>query len=277
MTLTADQREVISVACKQLFYGFESRASTEHTREDNVLVFKDLAKIIENVQKALEHRRKHRENNATFSESDVATIFTTWAHDSFANQLRPDQKTKLERQKSSIFSAWVRNTFGSKALLRASLQNGFNITPSGAPENARNFQSKEARATQCLEEVLSWLAKFADDYSDRKSKPSSIQARQRSGTKKGESGLTNEQQQARDRRNRAQQNVHWASKLKREVDAYWNRDYRSWQHPRHEKQMKQHERRALADLRSGRLHQELREAKDAHGGPVQADPFRMSS
>ena len=198
-------------------------------------------------------------------------------HDFWRTELRPDQKTKLERQKSSIFSAWVRNTFGSKAFLCAVRQNGFNIMPSGAPENARNFQSNEARATQCLEEVLSWLAKFADDYSDHKNKLSTIQARLRSSTKKGESGLTKEQQQARDRRNRAQENVQWAKNLKGEVEAHWKRDFRYWKHPRNEKQMKQHERRALADLRSGRLHQELQEAKDAHGGPVHADPFRMPS
>ena len=224
MTLTAGRREVIAMACKELLFGFASRGATEHAEISEVLVLKDLAKVIANIQKALEHRRTFCADNEMLSQDDVAKIFTRWMHDFIATELRSDQQAKKESQKTSIFSAWVRNTFGSKAFLCAILQNGFNIMPSGAPEHAPKFASEAARATHCLGEVLLWLAKFADDYTEHRNKQSSIEARKRSGTTFGESGLTREQRQARNRRDCAKRNLLWAKELQREVDAYWNRD-----------------------------------------------------
>ena len=66
----------------------------------------------------------------------VAKLFTTWTHDWLKNNLRPHQQSKTWSQKSSIFGALVRNTFGSKAFLLAMFQCGLNIMPSGAPEHA---------------------------------------------------------------------------------------------------------------------------------------------
>ena len=42
------------------------------------------------------------------------------------------------------------------------LQFGPNMMPSGASEHANRFASPEKRAMQCLQELLEWLARFAD-------------------------------------------------------------------------------------------------------------------
>ena len=49
-----------------------------------------------------------------------------------------------------------------------------------------------------------------------------------------------------------------------------------WSNPHSEWYVNSDERRALANLKSGRLQQELEEARAQHGGAVQAEPFRMS-
>lgn len=179
------------------------------------------------------------------------------------------------KQKTSIFAAWVRSTFGSKAFLMAMFQTGLNMMPSGAPEHARNFPTEAARATKCLQELLTWLALFANTVAQHKCSSSSQQARQMSGAKRGESGLTADQRDKRNRRDNARRNLQTAQRIQAEVDAYWNNDHTVFHNPRSWKWLKPWEKKALEDLHAGRLHQELEAAKVLHGGEVQAKPFRM--
>ena len=82
-----------------------------------------------------------------------------------ATELTEWQKKLPKRKKSSIYTAWVRNTFGSRAFLHAVLELGVNIMPNGAPEHAHRFRTEESRARHCLEELIMWLARFADAVS----------------------------------------------------------------------------------------------------------------
>ena len=163
----------------------------------------------------------------------------------------PEQQWYIRRRQTSIFGKWVRDTFGSKAFLMAMLQTGLNMMPSGAPEQAQNFFSEADRATKCLEELVAWLALFANLVAHHQSKKSTQEAQQRSGTKRGVSGLTADQREKRARRDRAQRDLAVAKKIQAEVNAYWNYDYSTFRRPRCENMMKPWERDFLYDLKSG--------------------------
>ena len=205
----------------------------------------------------------------------VAKLYTGWMHEWLAKNLCQDQQDRKMSQKTSIFGAWVRNTFGSKAFLMATLQTGLNMMPSGAPEHAHMFPSKAARATTCLQELVSWLSVFADTVTHHKTSTSFKQARQYSGTKRKESGLTPDQRDARSARDKALRNLQTARSIKAEVDAHWNADYRRFHNPRSWQQLQWWEQKTLEDFQAGRLRQRLDAAKARHGGRVQAEPFRM--
>ncbi len=63
---------------------------------------------------AMQYRAPHHKDNHISTEDEVATTLTGWKHVWLAKELRPDQKNSC-----SIFNAWVRTTFGSKAFLCA--------------------------------------------------------------------------------------------------------------------------------------------------------------
>ena len=191
------------------------------------------------------------------------------------DNLRPDQQVKLRRERTSIFAAWIRKAFGSKAFLMAMLQSGLNITPSGGSEHAHQFPTETARATKCLQELTEWLARFADTVVQHRNSESTQQARKRSGTKHSQSGLTAEQEAQRARRDLATQRIRQAQKIEAELKAYEERDYRRFRNPRSWHGLKRWERQAVHDLHNGTLQRECDAARTAHGGRVQAEPVRM--
>ena len=178
-------------------------------------------------------------------------------------------------QKTSIFGAWVRQTFGSKALLMAILQSGPNLMPSGAPEHARDFSGPEERALRCLEELVAWLARFADALVEHRNKDPTQEARRRSGVQRGQSGLTQEEHEQRTRRDKAQLRLREAWQVQTKLNAYKNYDYSRFSSPRSWKWLHRWERQAVTALQNGALQQELEAARAAHGGRVQAPPFRL--
>ena len=147
----------------------------------------------------------------------------------------------------------------------ALLQCGPNLMPSGAPEHARDFPDRQTRAVKCLEELLEWLSSFADAFTDHRSKDEMQEASQRSGTQRGQSGLTPEQHERRAWRNKMLRRLQDAQRIQAAV----RRNPRSWY------ELELWEKDALDALESGKLQQDFEAAKKAHGGRVQAPPFRM--
>ena len=196
-------------------------------------------------------------------------------HDWLEEHPTPEQVKETASQKTSIFGVWVRKTFGSKAFLCATFQCGLTLMPSGAPEHACHFTSHESRAIQCMQEVMNWLAAFADALIAHRASAAYKKAQQRSGTKRGESGLTGEQRDVRQRRDQARRRLQRANNLQAEVDAYWKCDYRRFRYPRSWKWLQSWEQRELKLLQDGVLQREYEGARAAHGGAVAAEPFRM--
>ena len=252
------QRKVIENTCENMLYGFSPRGSAEHGASDRDCTSKDLQKLSTNT-------------------SEVVATYTGWMHEWLAKELRPEQQNKLPKQKSSIFAVWVRNTFGSKAFFMAMLQFGPNLMPSGAPEHAHRFARPEDRAMKCLQELVSWLYRFANALSDHREIKATQDARQRSGKLRNTSGLTQQERDQRSRRDTARQRLQQAEKLQAEVDAFKHQDYRKFTNPRPWSWLKRWEQQELAALQNGELCQEFEAAQSAHGGRVQAPVFRINA
>ena len=204
-----------------------------------------------------------------FFRREVRDLINHLRHHWISTQLTPEQKGLAMRKKSSIYNAWVRNSFGSRAFFLAVLELGLNMMPSGAPEHAHRFSSEDSRARHCLHELVFWLARLADAVSAHQDIADTGDVRRKSGTERGKSGLTTEEQAARARRNRARSRLRQALMLKDDMKARRRGRPQSW------KQVTPQEQHLLNDLESGSLHRELRAARIDHGGRVQAPPFRM--
>ena len=200
-SLQQGQLKVIRDICDHLLYGYSRSGATEHGDSECIRTNKDIAMLISNMSKALDYRASLHPVDKILSEEEVGKTYVEWMHEWIRTELRQDQKGKKHNSKTSIFAAYVRNTFGSKAFLMAMLQYGPNLMPSGAAKHACDFPDKQTRAVKCLEELLEWLSSFADAFTDHRSKEEMQEARQRSGTQRGQSGLTPEQHQRRAWRN----------------------------------------------------------------------------
>ena len=154
----------------------------------------------------------------------------------------------------------------------ALLQFGPNLMPSGAAKHAADFPDQQTRAVKCLSELLTWLARFSDAVFEHRNKEETKKARQRSGSQFGQSGLTPDQHDQRSWRDRE---VRRLQEAQAELQAYKNYDYSHFKWPRCWSQLQPWEQEALADLESGELQQDVEAAKTAHGGRVQAPPFRL--
>ena len=176
----------------------------------------------------MEYRALKHTDDHILTEDEVVATYRGWMHAWLAKELRPEQKSKTKSHKSSIFGAWVRTTFGSKAFLCAMLQFGPTLMPRGSAKHASRFESQEKRAMQCLEELLKWLSQFADALMKHHENKATQVARQRSGTQRHTTGLTQQEREQRSRRDTARQRLQQAEKLLAEVDAFRYKDYRKF-------------------------------------------------
>ena len=108
----------------------------------------------------------------------MSQVYTQWMHKWIDTQLRPDQQDKKWNQKTSIFNAYVKKTFGGKAFIIAVLQCGSSLMPSGAAEHAQKFRDDTARTIACLEELVDWLDRFGAAYVGHKKDPATQKARE---------------------------------------------------------------------------------------------------
>ena len=275
--LSQPQRQVIASLCEQLLFGFRAEHSTADERQERepMTAAKNLTWLINNMQVILERRAFYFPEGKQLAEAEVAKVYTDWMHEWLRTKLTPEQEVKPTRQKTSIFNAYVKKTFGGKAFIVAVLQCGSTLMPSGAAEHAEKFPDNKTRTIACLEELVDWLDRFGAAYVNHKTDPASQKARQYSGSVCGQSGLTAEQEQHRLRRQTAQKRFQQAIKVQRELRAYKHWDDSEFPRPRSWRQLDTWEQELINALNQGDLHRESNEAKLAHGGAVAAPPFRM--
>ena len=225
--------------------------------------------LITNMTSILKIRAEFHHEDHFLSEPELRDLINILRYQWMRTELTERQKKLPMRKRSSFHNAWVHNTFGSRAFFVAVLELGFNMMPSGAPEHAHRFSNEEVRARHCLEELILWLARLADAVSAHQDIADAGEVRRKSGSVRGQSGLTLEEQAARSRRDRAKSRLRQALVLQ---DAFKSRGrgrLQSWMH------LSSHEQHLLNELESGNLHRQLKATEIDHGGRVQAPPFRM--
>ena len=147
--------------------------------------------------------------------------------------------------------------------------------PSGAAEHARPHKNKVAHAAHCFEELLQSIACFGDPAHEHSDDQETREARHRSGLQRGESGLTSEDKRIRDQRDEVHRRLRQAKALKRELTAYKNWDLSGFKWPQSWYQMAAWEQAELQALENGDLQRACHAAAAAHGGKVEAAPFRI--
>ena len=113
--------KVIRDICDHLLYGYRRSVATEHGDSECIRTNKDIAMLISNMSKALDYRASLHPVDKILSEEAVGKTYVEWMHEWIRTELRKDEKGKKHCSKTSIFAAYVRNTFDSKAFLMAML------------------------------------------------------------------------------------------------------------------------------------------------------------
>ena len=201
---------------------------------------------------------------------------------------RPDRGRSvwrhLSRQKSSIFNAFVKRTYASKHFVQAVFECGFSWFP-----DAHLISASEHDATeQIMSAFCAWLLQLVDAVERHKNRPETRKAQLNSG-------LEEEEREARDARSAAKRDVVIARALRREVAdrASWDthgvyeqrmeqtgaEHLHWWRHrhrPRRLEELTVRERTLVKRLRAGELEETLQCAQERHGGAVAVKAFRMT-
>ena len=257
------QREVITIICDQLLYGMSGHQRVDRSTSDQARL------LITNLTSILKIRADFHREDHFLSEPKLRDPINHLRYNWMATKLTEAQKKLPMKKKSSIYSAWVRNTSGSRAFFHAVLELGVNMMPSGAPGHAHRFRNEESRARHCLQELIMWLVRLADAVTSHQELVEDLQIRRKSGSVRWQSGLTQEEHTARSRRDRAKSRLRQALVLQEALE----RNRREWW--QNYRRLSSHEQHLLNDLERGNLQRELDAAQIDYGGCVQAPPFRM--
>jgi hypothetical protein len=269
LRLSQVQREIITENCDNLLRGFTKSRAAEHD------VSKNLRSMITSMTKIINMRAIFYDEDQVLSEEELRGLVNHLRHEWIRTQLTSKQENLPMNKKTSIYNAWAHKTFGSKAFFMAVLDLGSNMMPSDASEHAHRFSSEESRALHCLDDLVIWLARFADAVTAHQDIADAADVRRKSGTVRGKSGLTAEEQTARDRRSRATSRLRQAWMLREEMEAHRRSCVFRLQRPRSWEELATCEQHLLRDFQNGRLHRECAAARQNHGGRVQAPPFRV--
>ena len=269
LRLSQVQREIITELCDNFLYGFSKTREADHDAA------RKLRTLISSMSKIMKKRAECYDENKVLSEKELRGLVNRLRNRWIQAELTPVQQKMRRRQKTSIHTAWVYKTFGSKAFFMAVLQMGANMMPSGASEHAHRYASEDCRAKSCLDDLVIWLARFADAVQAHQDFADATEVRRKSGTVRGQSGLTEEEQAARDRRNIASWRLRRAFALREELQYHSRQCFFQSRRPRSWMELTSCEQHLLRSLDNGMLHQEWATARDKHGGRVQAPPFRM--
>ena len=119
-------------------------------------------------------------------------------------------------QKTSIFNAWLKNEYGHKHIASAMLQTGISWAPEpellgdpGASERALQI----SRIKQITQDFVNWIKRVLEAIEIHRKKPSTMDARRRSGSKYGENGLTEWEKQLRWEQQEARSDLYYANGL----------------------------------------------------------------
>ena len=140
-------------------------------------------------------------DEAPITDSDVrAKMYRTWMNEWFTNSdnrnkhpLTAEQAARPRSNKTSIFHAHVKNEYGGKHFVMAVWQLGITWAPSQKLLHTNYGGALEHVAKH----FASWVRRVAQAVRQHKEKPSTEEARERSGSAWGQHGLSEEQEASR--------------------------------------------------------------------------------
>ena len=280
LNLSDADRDVLRNAADAFFWTFPKRTGAgEHGAERLARRMKTEGEIVASWTELFERRRAEQPDDTQAADVDqVGDIWSDWCHDWINSELFPYQQAKPFREKSSFFNAWVKKTYGSKHILLALLETGLTWAP--PPDMVEgDFDSASKHVAK---NFVIWLQQLTQAVKKHKENPHTVAARARSGDTYKQSGLTDAQMQVRQARNRARDNLSWAQRLERRLIASKGGGKGTSGATEHDvnplpwDSMSRNDRWWLTDLWNGNFQSELDRAQEAHGGTVQAKPFRLA-
>ena len=249
------------------------RGATEHETPREEKPIKDIMRSLDVIMR----RRRLVEPHDWQPIQDpnvIAGMMNAWRREWLRQELTPEQKQKEEREQNSIFNAYLNRRHGGKQFVSAIWQTGASwMPPLGASEHGL-----ESNTLHVMARFGAWLDAFLNSLREHASNPATRSAHARSGHARGQSGLSAEESAARSWRAEAQSNYKWAVYIaeqlgdRRPQARGWAAAHyrtRAW------RDLNWGERWWVQQLRSGALMRELQAARAAHGGRVEAPPFRM--
>ena len=143
-----------------------------------------------------------RRHTADYRQGCASRIWNEWCKDWVRANLTKGQRGKRRSQQTIIFAAYFKQIYGHKYVVFGILQTGITSASRGSVKDV-------------AESFVAWVRTLVSAIAHANDQPEYREAQQRSGTARGQHGLTANQLEARDVRNAIQGDLNWALHLKR--------------------------------------------------------------
>ena len=193
----------------------------------------------------MEKRRLVEPNDrCAIQEPDtLKDMHNKWMHEWLEKNLTSEQRCKKQREKTSIFAAYLNREFGGKRFVMALWQTGIQWAPT--PEMIRDDYN--GALEHVAKNFAKWTQRVAGAITRHKSATDTIEARRKSGQSYGKHGLSNEEERTRDERDKARRDYYSTLDLQKQLkDSKRKMNDKEWWW--------------LRELRSGRLRKEMQRA-----------------
>ena len=226
--------------------------------------------IEESLLELLTRRRKEEadDTKAITVSTKVQNIWNSWCKDFIHNQLSEQQRQYKYSQQSSIFNAHIKKRYGNKCFVMALLQTGL----SWVPASKKSAKMSSTGTDDCEKSLtlgfMNWMQRLLHSIEVHKQTDEYKVARRKSGNEYRQSGLTSKERACRDFKSNVVREYRFAKSL---YKRYTDGNETTWY------SFSRHERHLLTEYMDGWLDRKVDLAKQAHGGPVRARAFVMSS
>ena len=170
---------------------------------------------------------QHDDFKAITKANDLKWIHNHWCRAWMNRNLTEVQWEKTESQRTSIFSAWLRNNYGSKSFVMAILETGLSwATRSGAAEHTGSSSNANSVVNGCVEadqriaKFIDWLLKVVKAIDKHKHDATLEDHRRRSGYGLHKHGLNLHELHLRQQRDAARSAYEYGADLNRAIEMY---------------------------------------------------------
>ena len=213
--LSERDQSVFLGAVNLFFHEIPRGGVSEHPRP--AIRLKSAEAILEAWRCLFERRRQMEQNdNKALEDSDArAEIWTRWCNEWLAENLTAQQQRYRWSQKTSIFGAYMRRTYGSKKFFFALLETGITWA---APKDLLSSDPDSA-AEHVVGHFVKWVQRVTNSIDQHAAADTTVQARVRSGSGPGQHGLDPRQVENRNARDNARRDYYQTLHLEAQLRA----------------------------------------------------------